>query len=384
MDATIGDLVTRAVDRVLGQAIETRQLVGAVAMVSQAGRLAHHGAYGWADREARIPAKLDTIFRWASLTKPVTAVLTLALAERGVLSLQDPVTRFLPEFRPRLADGREPVITLRHLVTHTAGLTYGLFEPGGEGPYHAARVSDGMDQPGLAIEENLRRIATVPLAREPGSGWGYSIAADVLGAALERARGKPLPELVREHVTEPLGMADSGFVVRERARLAAAYSDGAPEPVRMGARHPTPFNGCELSFAPDRMFAADSYPSGGGGMSGTAGDFMRLLEALRGGGAPVLGRAAVEQLASVKPGDFEVLLPGWKWPLGWSVLVDPAKTQTPQRPGSWTWGGVYGASWFVDPSLDLSVVLLTNTATAGMLGPVPDALRDAVYGALGA
>jgi CubicO group peptidase (beta-lactamase class C family) len=366
-------------DSVLDVAIAGRKIVGGVLIVSLQGQRVYERAVGYADREARRNTRLDTIFRWASLTKPLMAALTLALTERGVIALEDPVTRFLPEFRPRTVDGRTPEITVRHLITHTAGLTYKLFETSSEGPYHRAGVSDGMDQPGLSIQENLRRIASVPLTRMPGTGWGYSVATDVLGEYLARAAATPLPTLVRTLVTEPIGAVDSDFTVADRSRLATAYGDGQQEPIRMGAQHLTPFGEATLSFAPDRMFNPDSYPSGGGGMSGTAGDFMRFLEAARAGGAPLLSKTSVAQLSTAKPGDFEVFTPGWKWALGWPVLVDPSRTGTPQSPGSWLWGGVYGNSWFVDPRRELSVVLLTNTAIAGMIGPLPDAIRDAIY-----
>jgi CubicO group peptidase (beta-lactamase class C family) len=346
------------------------------------GQAVYSRAVGFADREARHKTQPDTIFRWASFTKPIIATLTLALAERGTITLEDPVTRFLPEFRPRLPDGRVPEIKVRHLLTHTAGLTYGLFEPNSEGPYHQARISDGMDQPGLSIEENLERIVSVPLKRAPGSGWEYSVSTDVLGAYLARAAQTPLPELVRKLVTGPVGAVDSGFVVSRRDRLATAYAEASPEPVRMGEHHLVRFNEGDISFAPDRMFNPGSYPSGGGGMSGTAGDFLRILEALRKRGAPVLSEKSVRFLGTAKADDFEIFMPGWKWALGWPVLVDPSRTGTPQSAGTWRWGGVYGNSWFVDPARQLSVVLLTNTAVAGMIGALPDAIRDATYGAL--
>jgi CubicO group peptidase (beta-lactamase class C family) len=146
----------------------------------------------------------------------------------------------------------------------------------------------------------------------------------------------------------------------------------------MGAHHLVPFNEGKISFAPDRTFDPNSYPSGGGGMSGTAGDFLRLLEALRTGGGALLTARSIDLLSTIKPGDFETLLPGWKWPLGWTVLDEPAKTGTPQSRGTWLWGDVYGGSWFVDPASELSVVVLTNTAVSGMLGPFPNAVRDAV------
>ena len=371
-----------SLDGVLDQAVTDRTIVGGVLLVSSRGKTAYSRAVGFADREARRKAELDTLFRWASFTKPVIAALTLALSERGTISLDDPVTRFLPEFRPRLPEGQVPEIKVRHLLTHTAGLTYGLFEPNGVGPYHEAGVSDGMDQPGLSIDENLKRIASVPLKRAPGSGWEYSVGVDVLGAYLARAAQTPLPELVRKLVTGPVGAVDSDFVVSRRDRLATAYADGSPEPVRMGEHHLVRFEGGDISLAPDRMFNPGSYPSGGGGMSGTAGDFLRFLEALRTGGAPILSEKSVQLLSTAKPTDFAVFTPGWKWALGWSVLVDPTQTGTPQSPGTWLWGGVYGNSWFVDPARELSVVLLTNTSYAGMIGALPNAIRDATYGAL--
>ena len=378
-------LIQHGLDAVLDKAIADRKIVGGVLSVSLRGQRVYERAVGYADRETQQSTKLDTLFRWASLTKPLMAALTLALTERGIIALEDPVTRFLPEFLPRTVDGKAPRITVRHLLTHTAGLTYKLFETGGDGPYHRANVSDGMDQPGLSIQENLRRIASAPLAYTPGTSWGYSISTDVLGEYLARAAATPLPTLMRTLVAEPLGAIDCGFTVtkQDRSRLATAYGDGEREPVRMGAHHLTAFREATLSFAPDRMFNPDSYPSGGGGMSGTAENFMRFLEGIRTGGAPILSESSVAQLSTVKPGDFEVSIPGWKWALGWPVLVDPSRTGTPQSPGSWLWGGVYGNSWFVDPRHELSVVLLTNTAVAGMVGPLPDAIRDAIYRGLG-
>ena len=374
--------IATSIDAVIDQALAEKRIVGAVVLVEREGRAAYRRAAGLADREAATPTREDTIFRFASLTKPVVAVATLALVERGTVSLDDEASRYLPDFRPRLANGDTPSILLRHLITHSAGLTYGVFEPGGEGPYHRAKVSDGMDQPGLSIEENLRRIASVPLSFAPGTAFGYSIGTDVLGECLARAARRPLPDLVRELVTGPLGMKDSGFGPADRSRLATAYGDASPQPARMGAHHIVPFNDGGISFAPDRMYDAGSYASGGGGMSGTAPDFLTLLEALRKGGAPVLNRASVALLATIKPGDLEIFRPGWKWPLGWSVLEDPAKMGTPQSPGTWAWGGVYGNSWFVDPAKALSTVIMTNTAVAGMTGAFPDAVRDAIYASL--
>jgi CubicO group peptidase (beta-lactamase class C family) len=151
----------------------------------------------------------------------------------------------------------------------------------------------------------------------------------------------------------------------------------------MGEHHLVAFGPGNISFAPDRMFDPGSFPSAGAGMSGTAGDFMRFLEAMRTGGAPVLARSTVELMRTNAIGDIPIMLPGRGFGLGWAVLKDPAAGATPQSVGTWTWGGVYGNAWFVDPAKDLSVVIITNTAIAGMTGTFPDAIRDAVYGAIG-
>jgi CubicO group peptidase (beta-lactamase class C family) len=152
------------------------------------------GGSGHADREAGIHVALDTVFRWASLTKPLVAASALALIERGQLDLDDPITRFLPDFEPRLPDGSAPTINVRHLLTHTAGLAYPSLAP--DDPYAAVGVSNGLDQPGVSIQENLRRIASAPLYFRPGSAWRYSVATDVLGAIIAVVHGRSLADAV--------------------------------------------------------------------------------------------------------------------------------------------------------------------------------------------
>ncbi|MBA8901416.1 serine hydrolase domain-containing protein [Phyllobacterium sp. P30BS-XVII] len=367
-------------DKVIDEAIADQTIVGTVILVAEDGNIVYRRAAGFADREAKTLIKEDTIFRVASLTKPIVAVTALRLVEEGKLKLDDPVTTYLPDFRPKTADGREAVITIRQLMSHTSGLTYGFLQPA-DGPYLKAGVSDGLDQPGLSIEENLRRIASVPLSHEPGTAWGYSVGLDVLGAVLAKATGKSLPELVKENVTGKLGMDDTGFTVTDMARLAVAYGDGEP-PVRMGKAHSVPFIDGDVSFATDRIFDPASYASGGAGMAGTADDYIRFLEALRNGGSPLLKADSLKLLESSQIGDLvlDVAPPGTGFSLGFSIVKDPAAAGSPQSAGTWRWGGVYGQSWFVDPVRKLTVVALTNTAYAGMIGAFPDGVRDAIYG----
>ena len=377
----IDSSLAKRLDAVLDAALAEQRLVGAVVLVSKDGELAYVRAAGLADREAGAPMATNSIMRFASLTKPIVSVAALALMEDGVLGLDDPVTRFLPGFTPRLADGATPVITIRRLMTHTSGLTYDFMEPP-ESAYHATGISNGFDVPGVAMDDNLARIAAWPLSFPPGAAWNYSVATDVLGAALSAAAGEPLPALVRRKVTGPLGMKDTDFSVVDPARLTAAYADAPEQPVRMGERHEVPFAVSPLRYAPDRILHPASFPSAGAGMAGTAPDYMTFLEAIRTGGGPVLKPESARLMAQNAIGDLDVALlgPGYGFSLGAGVLLDPAAANTPQAAGTWTWGGVYGSTWFVDPANRTTVVIVSNTAIEGMAGAVTVGVRDAVYG----
>ncbi|MCP3099734.1 beta-lactamase family protein [Myxococcus sp. K15C18031901] len=373
-------------DPVIDRALAQERIVGTVVVVVQDGKVVYRRAAGRSDREEAKPMREDAVFRLASMTKPLVSVAALALVDQGTLSLEDPVTKWLPDFRPRLADGREPVITVRHLLTHTSGLTYGFKETTVDGPYRRAGVSDGMDAtPGLTLEENLRRIASVPLSNEPGTAFNYSVSTDVLGAVVAKAGGASLPEVVSRLVTGPLGLRDTGFTVGDVSRLATPYADGKPRPVRMGEAQEVPLWGGVVHFAPGRALDPTAFPSGGAGMVGTAEDYVKLLETVRLGGAPVLKAATTRQL--VEDGfaakKLQGSAPGWGWGLGSSVLVDPVKARTPQSVGTLQWGGAYGHNWFVDPKQRLTVVALTNTAFEGMSGAFVTEVRDAIYAGLG-
>jgi CubicO group peptidase (beta-lactamase class C family) len=370
----------KPLDAAIDRAIAERKIVGLVVVVAKDGQVVYRRAAGLADRESGRPMELDTVFRLSSVTKPIVASAAMVLVEQGRLNLDDPVTRFLPDFRPKLKDGREPGITVRQLMAHTSGLSYAFLEPP-DGPYHRAGVSDGGDLPDFSLDENLRRLAAVPLLHEPGTAWNYSLGVDVLGAVLERAGGAPLSEVVQRTVTGPLGMDDTSFTATAPARLATPYADGPEGPVRMGEAHQLPFGESPLLLAPSRALAASAYPSGGGGMVGTAGDVLTLLEVLRTGGKPILGPEAAALLTTDATGGLPVPLmgPGWGFSLAAAVLIDPKAAGSKQGAGTLAWGGAYGHSWFVDPVARLTVVTLTNTAIAGMLGEVPDSIMAAAY-----
>jgi CubicO group peptidase (beta-lactamase class C family) len=369
------------VDPVIDQALSSGRVVGAVVFIAHDGKLIYRRAAGLADREAGRTMLLDTIFRLSSLTKPVVSTATMILVERGRLSLDDPVTRWLPNFRPPLPNGERPLITARQLLTHTSGLNYGFLQPAG-GEYSRAGISDGLDEPGRSMEDNLARLASVPLAFHPGEAWQYSLSLDVLGAVIEQVSGRALPEAVRQLVTDPLGMSDTDFAAPAADRLAAAYADGHDQPVRMGDPHVVPFaDGAGIAFAPSRVFDTSSYPSGGVGMVGTAPEFLRFLETLRNGGGPLIKPDTAAAMMRNQVGELPVNArgPGWGFGFGAAVLKDPEQAGSPQSAGAWGWGGVYGHSWFIDPARKLTVVGLTNTAIEGMAGRFPTDLRNAVY-----
>lgn len=375
------------IDTLLGVVLGEQRLVGAVVLVRHQGRELYRRAAGYLDREAAIPMCDDALFRLASVSKPIVSAAGLALAAQGRLQLDDLVARWLPYFQPCQPDGRVAAITVRHLLTHTAGLDYGFFQPPG-GPYARAGVSDGMDASRVSLQDNLRRLATVPLAYMPGQRWAYSIATDVLGAVIEQAAGLPLAQAVRQLVTVPLAMHDTDFVAVDRARLAVAYADRQPgdmQPRRLhdsGDDHLPFLDGMAgFTLSPARALDAAAHTSGGAGMVGSAPDFMRLLETLRLGGAPLLPPCLASELGRSHTGEMALpFWPGRGFGLGFTVLTDPLLAGTPESAGSWRMGGTYGHSWFVDPVRDLSVVAFTNTAIEGMAGPFVGQLCRAVYG----
>ncbi len=364
------------------QALAEGRLVGSVVLVARAVALVCAEACGDADRERRQAMQLTTQFRLASVSKPFTTLAAMRMIEQQKLALSDTVSQWLPWFTPALPDGRRPAITIRQLLTHTAGLDYRFHQPP-DGPYHALGVEDGLDPSSLSLEQNLRRLSSAPLLAEPGQMFNYSLAIDVLGAVLERVAGLPLPQVFEQWVAQPLGLSNTGFSTDNAANLATAYYNSATGPQLMydGIKLPIPpdFDSI-VEFAPSRALDAAAYPSGGAGMVGCAQDVLALLEALRTGGN-VLRPETAELMRQPHVGpEAEVMGPGWGFGFGGALLADAQRAATPQHNGTLQWGGVYGSSWFIDPVAQLSVVALTNTAYEGMNGQYTMQIRDAVYG----
>ncbi len=379
-EAQACDAMSQQLDRAIERALQDARLVGAVVMVARDGQRVYARAAGWADREARRPMAQDAVFLLASVTKPIVTAATLRLAEQGKINLDDPVTRWLPTFRPRLSGQHindAPPITVRQLLTHSAGLSYDFLESD-DGPYRRSSISNGLDDVRVDMTEQMERIASAPLAYSPGQGWRYSVALDVIGAMLERVTQQSLPQIVEELVTGPLTMADTAFTVAAPERLAVPYADNEPAPRRLASVDVVPFNGMGVRFAPERWKNRSVFASGGAGLNGTATDILTFLEALR--THRLLARDTVELMHTPFVGaDAQTQGPGWGFGLGGAVLVDPAAAHSPQSVGTLQWGGAYGHNWFIDPGSRLTVVALTNTTFEDMVGEFTRDVRDAAY-----
>lgn len=371
----------KRLDEVINRAISENKIVGTTIVVAQDGKVIYRNTQGFNDREAKIKLKQTDIFRYASLTKLIVSATALSLVDEGKLNLDDAVTKFLPEFRPKLASGETPTITVRQLLNHTSGLNYGFEEKAG-GEYHKLGISDGLDNADLTLEENVRRIGSSTLLFAPGTNWNYSLSIDVLGLVLEKASGKSLPELVKEKVTAPLGMKDTAFYFKDSKRLVVPYADAAPKPVRMTDSFSFNMGAGAIIFSPRQITNPKALHSGGAGMAGTIDDYLKFLETIRTGGKPILKPETAKLLTENATGELEINggNSGIGFTLGASIIKNPEKAKTPQSVGTIAWGGVYGHSYFVDPQKKLTMICLTNTAIAGMTGDFPNAIVKAIYG----
>ena len=392
-DTSLADAALASrLDTVLHEALAQQKIVGAVVVAARNGQVVYQRAVGMADRENGTAMSLDTRFRLASMSKPIVSAAALALADQGLIGLDDPVTRWIPFFTPMFQGKVEPSITIRHLLTHTAGLSYGFLEPS-DGPMALAEVSDGLDNPPITLDENIWRLASVPLYYEPGAGWRYSLAIDVLGEVVSRAGGDTLPAVVNKYVTAPLGMTATGFVADRPDMLAAAYVRADGKPRRMAETEVVPNGESVTRYEPGRALDAQAYPSGGAGMVGTAGDYLKFLEAVRLDGGPVLKPETAKAMTSDQVGPIfsqilsvtgdktnEVVAPGWGFGFGGAVLLHPEKAAYRAGAGTLSWSGAYGTHFFMDRESGVSFVVLTNTTPTGMAGPFATALAQAVYG----
>jgi CubicO group peptidase (beta-lactamase class C family) len=349
------------------EAIDAGLLSGAVTLVWRSGEVLQVSELGYRDVEARLPMQRDTMFRIASMTKPVTVAAAMSLIDEGRLALTDPVTKWLPELsRMQVMTNvmgslddtvfAERPITIDDLMTHRSGLAYAFSV---RGPLARAygKLSHRQDQDGW-----LADLAKLPLAHQPGARLTYSVATDVLGIVISRIADKPLSQLLSERIFEPLGMPDTGFSVgpNGRQRAATMYTLGDD-----GALH-------HNSMGPARI-ADPPFCSGGAGLWSTADDYLRFARMLLAGGTlddvRVISEESAHLMRTDRLTDEQKRYPflgnpywiGRGFGLNLSVVTDPAKSRQlfgPGGKGTFTWPGAYGTWWQADPSADLILIYL--------------------------
>ncbi|MEJ0077099.1 MAG: serine hydrolase domain-containing protein [Alphaproteobacteria bacterium] len=358
------------IDQTLRKAADAREVPGVVAMATNGREVIYQGAFGKRDLGKPGAMTLDTVFWIASMTKAITATAAMQLVEQGKLSLDGPIGKILPEIadmqvfegfdasgKPKLRPAKRP-ITLKHLLTHTAGYCYNIWN-GGMGKYmeHAGI-------PGVTTCEN--KALTIPLTFDPGERWEYGINIDWAGKAVEAVSGKKLDAYLKDHIFTPLGMASTGFKLtgEMRARLVGMHARGAD-----GTLTPVPF---EMAQEPE-------FHMGGGGLYSTAGDYTRFIRMLLKGGAldgnRVLKADTVKLMGQNHIGDLNVtkmttalpdasndvdLYPEQDKKWGLSFLINTQRTAEGRSPGSLAWAGLANTYFWIDPSREVGGLILTQ------------------------
>ncbi len=369
-----------ALDRAIDSALAENRIVGTVVMMAEAGQITYRRAAGFADREAGRAMEPDHWFRYASVSKPFATAAALRLMQDGLLSPDDDLRRWLPEFTPRLPDGTQPVIRVSDLLNHTAGLDYGFNQPG-QGSYARAGVSDGISEREISLAENLRRIASVELDLMPGRDWRYSVSTDVLGAVIEAVTESALPFAMADLVTGPLAL-DAAFYLPNTRHLATPYADSPSGPRRMEGVtrvQGTLPEGQAFGYDPERITDLAAFPSGGGGMAGTAEALLLLLDSFSRGDflRPEWREAALCSRYVFPENTHPSRGPGYDHGWAGAVLKDPSLAGTSLSVGAVSWGGIYGNCWYIDPKHQRTVVALTNTAVEGVSGRFAQDIREA-------
>lgn len=384
------------IDRHLARYVDAGRIAGTLVVVARGGRIAHLHAQGVRDPATGLPVELDTIWRIYSMTKPITSVAAMMLYEEGAFELTDPVSRFIPAFADTRVYSRGPAaapvtvpavepIRIWHLLSHTAGLTYGLFAD--TAVDHAYRAAGIDTSAGAArdLESMCERLAELPLAYEPGTSWNYSVATDVLGRVVEVASGLSLDRFFEERIFAPLGMTETGFHLPagEEERLVALTSTD-------------PATGRAAPTAGPVPGETPRFLSGGGGLLSTARDYHRFTQMLlRGGeldGARLLGPRTLAYMVrnhlpgGVDLGSFGAPLVALVHPdgigfgLGFAVVDDPAANKVLRSQGEYFWGGAAGTAFWIDPAEELTVLFCKQLLPA--LYEVRDQLRQLVYQAI--
>jgi CubicO group peptidase (beta-lactamase class C family) len=379
--------------------IDAGKVAGTLTLVARHGQIAYFEPQGHLEMEQQRPMQRDTIFRIYSMTKPITSVAVMMLYEQGLFQLDDPVHKFIPAWKNLrvFVSGNYPTfltapvqrpMTIRDLLSHTSGLTYGFMERTNvDAAYRKLGVAD-RSRPGATLQDMITTLAELPLEFSPGTRWNYSVATDVLGYLVEVLSGQRFDVYLRDQVLGPLGMVDTSFIVapEQLPRFACNYQ-------RQGDGR------LQLVDAPESsQYRQGSFFSGGGGLISTVGDYFRFTSMLRNrgelDGIRLLGRKTVELMTMnhlpggqdlthlALAGAFtETAYAGVGFGLGFSVMRDPARAHILGTPGEYAWGGAASTAFWVDPTEDLIVIFMTQLMPSSSY-PLRRELRTLTYAAL--
>ncbi len=361
------------------RSIDEKRIAGAVTLVARRGHVAWFKAQGMADREAGKPMRTDSMFRICSMTKPITSLAVMMLYEEGRFLLEDPVSKYLPEFKnPKVlvkpASGAPYTIpatheiTIRDLLRHTSGITYNWNDDLGP-MYKDANVASGLLQYDGTIENSVKHLAGLPLLFNPGEKWEYSLGVDVLGRLVEVVSGKPLDEFFRTRIFEPLGMKDTYFYPPDNKldRLATAYTyyddkglNRFPDiPITEG---PFIYSADYPVRGPEKLF------SGGAGLVSTAADYMRFCQMMLDGGkfgnTRLLSRKSVELMTQDQLGKVS---PDQGFGLGFGIDGVKAPLSELGSPGEYNWGGFFYTAFSIDPKEQMIVIFMGQLHPEGDL-----------------
>jgi len=383
-------------DAVLHRYVDQGKIPGVQTLVSRRGQLVHRDCYGFRDIENGRKVEPDTLYRIYSMTKPITSVALMMLYEEGHFLMENPVSRWIPEFKDLQvwAGGTEDApetkplespLTVHHVLTHTSGLTYGFQFAHPVDALYREQDLGNFTSPTYDLAECMARLARLPLQFEPGTSWNYSMSTDVCGRLVEVMSGQTLDEFFRDRIFEPLGMTDTGFVVPESevGRCSTLYfAAGKAMTVMAPARS---------------MTVAPSMLSGGGGLVSSADDYLRFCHFLVNGGeldgVRLLSPRTLQFMTTNHlPGGktlndmgqstfAEVAMAGTGFGLGFSVLVDPAASQSLGSAGQYAWGGAASTAFWIDPAEALAVVFMTQLLPSTTY-PLRRHLQAGVYQAL--
>ena len=375
--------------------VDQGSVAGVVTLVHRHGEMVHSDVLGWQDEEARIPMRRDTLFRIASMTKPIVSVAALMLVEEGKLRLGEPVDKFLPELANRKVL-RSPgaaldevydaprAITLKDLLLHRSGIPYPLTA---EGPMAGALFDfNALVLPGdMPMDAWMARLGALPLVYEPGARWHYGLSTDVLGVLIQRASGMSFPDFLRTRIFEPLGMTSSFFWVPDDKadRFGPAYTPDPKTGSRVVQDHP----------GNSRWRNPASFPSGGAGLVSTADDYLKFAKMIlgkgRSGDMRLLSRTSWELMTTdhLTPAERATPflgLPFWTamgFGLGLSIADNPTGQDWLGSPGRLGWPGAYGTWWVADPKEDL-IALMMVQLYFGAGGTLRTDCETAIYQAI--